>query len=233
MVASKISSDLPETPQVVGTIHSPGSLRRALRLKPGEVDFLEIRLDHLADDLRPLIRALPRLKFPLIVTARHPAEGGKHALPAARRAQLLVEFLPFATFIDVELRSVGPLASVVKIARSHEVRLIVSAHHFHSTPPITRLLESQRRQAKAGADVVKIATRASKPGDLAALLTLLAKRGKIPLSVMGMGQLGKASRLALAAGGSILNYGYLDEPNASGQWEATLLKKRIAELRAM
>jgi len=30
--------------------------------------------------------------------------------------------------------------------------------------------------------------------------------------------------------GSALNYGYLDEPNAPGQWEATLLKQRLAEL---
>ena len=47
---------------------------------------------------------------------------------------------------------------------------------------------------------------------------------------MGMGRLGKISRLLLAQAGSVLNYGYLDQPNASGQWEATLLKKRLAEL---
>jgi hypothetical protein len=28
----------------------------------------------------------------------------------------------------------------------------------------------------------------------------------------------------------VLNYGYLDEPQVSGQWEATLLKQRLAEL---
>lgn len=47
---------------------------------------------------------------------------------------------------------------------------------------------------------------------------------------MGMGRFGKISRLLLAQSGSILNYGYLDRPNASGQWEATLLKKRLAEI---
>jgi hypothetical protein len=28
----------------------------------------------------------------------------------------------------------------------------------------------------------------------------------------------------------VLNYGYLDEPQVPGQWEATLLKKRVGEL---
>jgi 3-dehydroquinate dehydratase-1 len=48
---------------------------------------------------------------------------------------------------------------------------------------------------------------------------------------MGMGALGKVSRLVFAEAGSVLNYGYLDRPNASGQWEATLLKQRLKELR--
>jgi 3-dehydroquinate dehydratase-1 len=58
----------------------------------------------------------------------------------------------------------------------------------------------------------------------------LSKPGKLPLSVMGMGAYGKVSRLLLARAGSVLNYGYLDEPQVSGQWEATLLKQRLAEL---
>ena len=45
---------------------------------------------------------------------------------------------------------------------------------------------------------------------------------------MGMGKFGKASRLALAKAGSVLNYGYLDCPNAPGQWEATELKRLLA-----
>ena len=55
-----------------------------------------------------------------------------------------------------------------------------------------------------------------------------AKKQPLPLSVMGMGRFGKISRLLFAQAGSVLNYGYLDRPNASGQWEATSLKKRLA-----
>ena len=87
-----------------------------------------------------------------------------------------------------------------------------------------------QRAILARADIFKIAALAANPSDVATLLALLAKPAPIPLSVMGMGRFGRVSRLLFAQAGSVLNYGYLDKPNASGQWEATLLKKRIGEL---
>ena len=47
---------------------------------------------------------------------------------------------------------------------------------------------------------------------------------------MGMGPLGKVSRLVLAAAGSRLNYGYLDKPQVPGQWPALELVRRIEEV---
>ena len=180
---SKLKSVLGSAPCVVGAIHSEASLRRALRLRPGSVDLLELRVDHFAQDPGILLRKIERLAFPLLVTARHPAEGGANDLSFARRGALFMQFLPFASVIDVELRSVKRLGSVLAMARTHGVEVVLS------------------------------------------------NRSKLPLSVMGMGALGKVSRLGFAEAGSVLNYGYLDRPNASGQWEATLLKQRLKELR--
>jgi 3-dehydroquinate dehydratase-1 len=47
---------------------------------------------------------------------------------------------------------------------------------------------------------------------------------------MGMGPLGKVSRLVLAAAGSRLNYGYLDKPQVPGQWPAPELVRRLEEV---
>ena len=48
---------------------------------------------------------------------------------------------------------------------------------------------------------------------------------------MGMGELGQASRLVLAAAGSVLNYGFLGgTPQLKGQWPAAQLRERIDEL---
>jgi 3-dehydroquinate dehydratase-1 len=217
------------TPLVVGTIHSPGSLRRALRASKGAVDFFELRVDHFADSPELLLRAAPRLCSPIIVTVRHHREGGAGRLNWARRAELFARFLPVADLIDVELRSVEKLADTLFAARNGGVRVIVSDHYFHSTPSRARLLETIHRGEAAGADIVKIAALASTCGDLGRLLALFDRPRTVPLSVMGIGAMGKVSRLLLGVAGSVLNYGYLHQPQVPGQWEATLLKRRIAE----
>ena len=230
MSGTKTTRILSARPQVVGAVHSPGALRRALRIQPGEVDFLEIRVDSFALEPAPLLRALPRLRVPLIITVRHPAEGGLHRLGFPRRRELFAQFLPFAALIDIELRSCVALASTISDARAARVRVIVSEHHFKTPPTTARLRQTMRRARAAGADICKLAARADTPAALAQLLALFSRRPALPLSVMGMGTFGKISRLLLAQAGSVLNYGYLDQPNASGQWEAVLLQKRLAEL---
>ena len=228
---SKLKSVAGCAPCVVGTIHSEASLRRALRLRPGSVDLLELRVDYFADNPGVLLRKIERLAFPLLVTVRHPAEGGAHDLSFVRRGALFMQFLPFARAIDVELRSAEKLASVLAMARAHGVEVVLSHHDFRSTPSPTRLEALRRSAQAAGADIFKVAAVTSAPRDLSSLLSLLSGRSKLPLSVMGMGALGKVSRLLFARAGSVLNYGYLDQPNASGQWEATLLKERLKELQ--
>ena len=226
----KISRDLRKKPQVVAAVHSPGALRCALKIRPGEVDFLEIRVDNFAADPAALLAVLPRLRAPLLITVRHPAEGGAHDLSLSRRRELFARFLPHAALIDVELRSFDKLSTTIASARRAGVKVIASAHHFHSTPTTAILRRAIRQAHAAGADVCKLAALADTPKALAQLLGVFAQKAPLPLSVMGMGYFGKISRLLLAQAGSILNYGYLDRPNASGQWEARVLKSRLGEL---
>lgn len=230
MSAKRNANLLFHGPAVVGTIYSEASLARARTLHAGDVDFLEIRVDHFAADPAALHEVLGTLKFPLILTVRHPAEGGSGALSLARRRDLLLEFLPAAALVDVELRSVAGMGEVIAAARAREVGVIVSDHHFRSTPAVGRLRERLHAARAAGADIFKVAALATRPADLTTLLTFLTEEKRLPLSVMGMGSWGKISRLLCAQGGSVLNYGYLAEPQVSGQWEAVLLKERIREL---
>ena len=192
---------------------------------------MELRVDAFAPDPAILLRAAPRLRVPAIVTVRHPAEGGAHALGFARRRELYGAFLPHAAFIDVELRSVEKLAGVLAAARARGVRVIVSAHDFRRTPSLAQLQQCIRRAHRAGAEVCKVAAFVQTPADLARLLALFTRPQPVPLSVMGMGPFGKMSRLLFARVGSCLNYGYLHSPNASGQWEARELKARVEEVR--
>lgn len=212
---------------MVATVHSPGGLRLATRCKPGDVDVFEFRLDALAGQLAAVRRALPVLQLPLLITARHPAEGGCGGLSLPERRRLLDEFLPAAAFIDVELRSVGAMRDVIRAARGQGTLVVVSDHHFRGTPTLARMLERQRMAFDANADVFKLATLAEDAGSLARLLELAAASSAGPRAIMGMGKFGQVSRLALARAGSVLNYGYLDRPNAPGQWEGRELRSLL------
>jgi len=219
---------LSRAPLVVGTVHSAGSLRAASRLKDGDVDVLEFRIDSLADRLDGAGRALKAAKFPVLLTVRHPAEGGANKLTAKRRKELYLEFLPYAAMIDVELRSLPAFSDIVAEAAKARCAIVVSNHDFAKTPPLATLLARRDRALAAGADVFKVACVASTAMDLARLLELTARTPKGYIAAMGMGRFGRVSRPALAEAGSVLNYGYLDQPNAPGQWEARELKRFVS-----
>jgi 3-dehydroquinate dehydratase I len=230
MSKGKNSRLLPITPLVVGTVHSAGSLAAALRATPSALDVLEFRVDAFAPDPRALLAAAARVKLPLMVTVRHPLEGGVHSLNARQRRELYFAFLPSARFIDVELRSVEALADVIAAARERKIGVIVSSHDFRRTPPTAELQRRALQARRAGAAIFKVATVTRTPADLTRLVALFANPSPVPLSVMGMGPLGKVSRLLFGRLGSRLNYGYLHHQNADGQWAARELKSRLREL---
>src|SRR4051812_8873141 len=89
---------------IVGVIASEADLRRAAVMAPAP-DFFELRLDHLVASQDEVEKTIAQLKAPLIVTARHPSEGGANSLSAPRRRDLLTRFIPYAKYVDVELRS--------------------------------------------------------------------------------------------------------------------------------
>jgi 3-dehydroquinate dehydratase-1 len=147
----------------------------------------------------------------------------------ARRA-FFQEFLPFAAIVDVELRSVAVMREVISAAKKRGIAVVVSDHHFQSLPTLAKLRERSRKAFAAGADVFKLAALAGTAGSVARLIDFLSAEPGRPLAVMGMGKFGQVSRLVLACAGSILNYGYLDKPNAPGQWEARELKVLLSRM---
>lgn len=213
---------------VVATVHTPGGLRQAARLGKRDVGFVELRLDALLKDLSAVDRAIPGIAAPILITARHGAEGGGGRLGAVRRRELLGDFLLRADALDVELRSASFMAGLLQEARRRRITRVISFHDFRRTPDLTRLRAVVGRAVRAGADIVKIATHLRGAKDLSMLL-LLQSEAKVPLATMGMGPLGKVSRLVLAAAGSRLNYGYLDKPQVEGQWPAVELVRRLEE----
>ena len=184
-------------PLVVGVIASRADLERAVRMRRPP-DLFELRLDRLAGMADEVEKVLPKLRTPLIITARDPREGGANKLRLRQRRDLLARFLSHADYIDVELRSARTLRALLAIAKAKNVRQIISFHNFKSTPS-ARLLEAKAHNAKAlRADIFKVATRTDTPVELGRLVEFMTS-SRLDLALAAMSDWGATHSTAASA----------------------------------
>jgi 3-dehydroquinate dehydratase I len=205
------------TPQIAGVIFTPVDLQRAIRMR-NPPDLFELRLDALFAIREELEATLKNLRAPLIITARHPREGGSSQLSLQNRRLLLLRFLPHAAYVDIELRSADALAPILEAARAKRIPIIISFHDFNETPSRLRLDAIARAARSMGADVLKIATRTDTQEQLSRLLRFFAETSsQLPIAAMGIGRLGRTARRELTKRGSPLNYAHLGHARIPGQ----------------
>ena len=202
--------------RLIGVIMTPADLRLAQQMS-SPPDLFELRLDSFSRAKR-LEQKLGTLPAPLIITARHPVEGGKNNLSSAARRDLLLQYLKLAKYVDVELRSATTHRAVLDRAKRSGVGTIISFHDLETTPQLGSLRAKARRAKRLGAAVFKVATRTDTPAQLGRLIEFVfAAKFGLPVSVMGIGKLGAISRLALAEAGSSLVYTALKRAGVEGQ----------------
>jgi 3-dehydroquinate dehydratase-1 len=209
------------------TIADPEAVRRF-----EGCDVVEYRVDCWPGAVERAAGLMEAAALPALVTVRAGAEGGRSGLTTARREALFRRLLPVAAMVDIEIACMAEFAGVVAEAKERGVLVVGSSHDFERTPTREELVERIGAACAAGADIVKFAAVAGKAADVAVLASLLEEPEHPPLSVMGMGGLGRVSRLLLAQLGSVLNYGYIDNATVSGQWSASRLRTIIGEIRA-
>ena len=219
-------------PLVVGAVSTEATLRQLAEkpLTTDDCDLLELRLDLIALPAEEVLSLSEKLGLPLLITARHPEEGGQGNLDVAQRSALLEALLPKAALIDIEVRSAPEMLGLIRKAQARKVQVVGSFHDFHNTPSVDVLRGAVDFGLQCRLNAIKLATYLRGPEDIGRLVEVIATEKRAPLSVMGMGELGKVSRLLLAKCGSVLNYGYLGEANAPGQWPARRLKELLADL---
>jgi len=207
----------PRRSGIVGVIMTRANLRFALRMS-APPDLFEVRLDHLIKHLAEVEDTIKKLRAPIIITARHPLEGGANKLGAPQRAALLLRFLDHASYVDIELRALRELRSVHRQARAKKIGLIISFHDWKQTPSLARLRAKARAAIAAGADVFKVATRTDNHTQLQRLLDFFDEQHvDLAVSAMGIGKLGAKSRLELMRRGSVLTYAHLGRASFPGQ----------------
>ena len=213
---------------VVGTWHTRGGKDAACAAPSAALDLVEVRLDLLGGVADASLAQVAE-RFPLLITSRHPEEGGRAGTTETQRQRWLEAAWPYACAVDIELARFATHAA--PFAESGLLR-IASFHDFSKTPPLAELKKHLARAQRLGADAFKVAVEIRSGSDLGRLLQLLEDADGFPVAAMGMGPLGRASRLLLAAAGSCLNYGWLHRPQVSGQFPALVLKERFAEVGA-
>ena len=218
----------PSFPRIVGVVFTRADLQRAVRMRKPP-DLFELRLDALFPRNDELSDVIGKFPAPLIITARHPREGGANHLSTQKRRVLLRRFLRYAAWVDVELRSARAFAEILQEARAKNIRTIVSFHDFDETPTRSGLEEIARAAQSLGADFLKIATRTDTPAQMARLLDFFQRqRTRTRIAVMGIGRLGRISRLELARRGSMLNYAHLGKAQADGQLSIIQLRRVLS-----
>lgn len=222
--------------QVVATVTSSDDIQW-LRENPNPVtDILEFRIDNLWETRESAFEIIPTLEIPVLATIRRAEEGGQNNLSDPTRLEGYHDLLSRVPMIDTEIATLeSPLfGSLVEETLDSSATLIASFHDFDGFPGTDTLKERLDTAYEKGADVGKVAVvteSIDQVFDLVALIDYYRDQNLL-LSAMGMGRFGKLSRLVLAEAGSCLNYGYLQESNAPGQWAAEELSNLLVSLRS-
>jgi 3-dehydroquinate dehydratase-1 len=225
------SSPVEGAPAVAAVITggvAAAAVRKAVSLGAG---LLEVRVDTFTrTEPGSLLASFEKLKkitdLPILLTIRSSREGGQAGLNDRQRAALYGELIPFADLVDIELSSSGIRKNVVDSAKRAGKRVIVSHHDFESTPgdkKLRKIIESARA---SGGDMVKIASLVKSAADLRRLAGLLCSEDG--LIVIGMGPLGKPSRVFFPFLGSLITYCSVTKSTAPGQMS---LKEMRTELK--
>ena len=228
-----MSIDL-SSPRVVATVTQAEDLGFLASNRSVPCDLLEYRLDNLLACETEATATMVAHPCPALLTVRRPDEGGAGDLSDEDRIAIYRRHFGGATLVDTEVASLASPSFAGFADEVHTVGalLIGSFHDFTGFPGRDLLADKLTEAFAHGADVAKVAVVIGEMHDLFSLVELVTyhRERDRTVSAMGMGPLGKLSRLVLAKAGSCLNYGYLQTSNAPGQWSAADLKRLIAEI---
>ncbi len=193
---------------------------RALR----KVKFGEIRLDKAKlepEGIRKIFSSGKKL-----VATYHAGEESEQT----RAAALKLAIESGAAYVDIPIESGnGFKKEIIEVAKSNACTVIISYHNHEKTPETSKLLEIIDSGFGQGADIVKIACMVNVPEDNDRLLSLLD--GKRRLIVIGMGEIGKSTRVDAVRRGAEFTFASLKEgkETAPGQIDTETLERMMAE----
>ncbi len=218
-----------EEVKVIGVLDRPYSLAYLDQLYREGLTLLEVRLDlfegPLHDALNYVAQVAQLRRFGLLGTLRETPDN------VFIRPALFEKFLAHVDMVDVEVDT--PIReAVVALARKAGKKVLVSEHRFEGVPDESGLNAMFESALRLSPDLFKLAALVQSSEDLVRLLSFCHRcNATLPSCVLGMGPLGKPSRMVGGLFGSALTYGYLgDVPVAPGQLSAQALLLFLKQL---
>ncbi len=195
-----------------------------------KVDIIELRIDQFRD--RNIDYILDKVNYvkdkglAALITVRSAREGGT-PMSDYERERIFKATAPLADILDIELTSDNLIKKVLKIAKENNCYGLVSYHDFEKTPPEEEIQKIIDKAHSYGADIVKYAFKVNDREDVARIMCITDKnRDKNPVAI-GMGELGRITRVAGFFFGSVITYTYIGVSFAPGQIELDKLKEEL------
>lgn len=206
-------------------------------------DLVEWRLDFFNDfdNTSEIISTANRLieilgDLPLIVTLRDRSEGGKRQIADSDYIKLYTELMANCaiTAIDIEWqRDSATTSQLISLARSQQVRTIISHHEFESTPTKANMIQQFTEMAELNGDIVKLAVMPQSNDDVLNLMTATHDASQTfeqPIIAMAMGGLGAVTRVAGQTFNSVLTFASVHNQSAPGQLTVDQTRMMLAAL---
>lgn len=196
-----------------------------------DFDILEWRIDHFnhVDNIDSVLDAAHKLRTiirekPILFTFRTAKEGGEKEIAPQAYIALNKKMIDsgLVDMIDLELFTGDQLVSdTIAHAHAKGVKVVMSNHDFHKTPPKEEIVKRLCKMQELGADIPKIALMPQNKNDVLTLLLaaqeMSEKYADRPIITMSMSKAGVISRLAGEVFGSAATFGALKKASAPGQ----------------
>src|SRR5512133_2162361 len=190
------------------------------------VDMAEIRID-LAGYSNDDIKKIFSIRKKLIATFR----------PGKIKDNDRMEILKLAIesgalYVDIEYEAPAEYRnSIIDFAHKHQCDVIISYHNYDRTPELEELEKIVHEIYAMGADLAKVATHVNVNRDNSKILSLYKAPGR--LVAIGMGDLGRISRIVAPFLGAEFTYASLSDSTATapGQINYEKLNQFIIEIQ--
>ena len=193
------------------------------------VDLFEVRIDLIGAGWRDIAAKLTK---PWIACNRRKEEGGGWRGGEVDRVKELLSALELKpVIVDLELATENLVEIVPQVKK--QAKCLLSYHDFEGTPPLGELVGIVRRQMKAGADIGKVVTTATKFEDNLTALQLIADFRQARVVSLAMGPLGSVSRVLCPLIGGEFTYASIEtgKESAAGQITVRDLRKLYEVLK--